>query len=145
MKPSYEDLEKQINELKIQLEKNQKILDQQYIYHKKCDFIVNNLPDIIYQLDKESKIVFINNTISRYGFLPEELIGKNIQEIVFPDDWELANHHLNERRTGHRKNTGLRITASKQKQSHTTPRHTVGRNRQYPLFSHFCCRCLYYR
>ncbi|MBN1293681.1 MAG: PAS domain S-box protein [Candidatus Latescibacteria bacterium] len=103
MKPSYEDLEKQINELKNVLSEKQKLIEDQYLYHKKCDFIVNNLPDIIYQLDEDGKIVFINNTISKYGFSPEELIGSSIQNIVHPNDRDLANHHLDERRTGPRR------------------------------------------
>ena len=65
-------------------------------------YIVENIPDIIYILDSKGEIRFINNSIIKYGYSPEELIGKNILDLVHPDDLARAMYRINERRTGER-------------------------------------------
>jgi PAS domain S-box-containing protein len=65
-------------------------------------YIVENIPDIIYVLDSKGEIRFISNSIIRYGYSPEELTGKNILDLVYPEDLSRAMYHINERRTGER-------------------------------------------
>ena len=67
------------------------------------------IPDILYQLDSEGRIVFVNNSVTRYGYEREELIGKNIFDIVHPEDHQKAEYRINERRTGDRHTRGLEI------------------------------------
>jgi len=61
------------------------------------------VPEIIYQLDSESNIRFINQAVSRYGYSPDELIGTSVFDIIHPDDREKARWRVNERRTGNRR------------------------------------------
>jgi len=79
--------------------------------------IVSNSPDIIYILDKDGKIKFINDTIKNYGYTPKSLIGKSILDIVHPDDREKALYKINERRTGKRKTKTLEIRLVKKNNS----------------------------
>ncbi len=65
--------------------------------------IIRAVPDIIYRVDKHSRITFISDSIREYGYDPAELIGKNIFELIHPDDWERARYRVNERRTGDRR------------------------------------------
>ncbi|MBN1551901.1 PAS domain S-box protein [bacterium] len=71
--------------------------------------VVNSMPDIVYRLNQNGEIVFINETIRNYGYEPDELLGKNIFDIVHPDDIEKARYRINERRTGRRKTQMLEL------------------------------------
>jgi PAS domain S-box-containing protein len=79
--------------------------------------IVSNSPDIIYILDKDGNIKFINDTIKNYGYMPKLLIGKSILDIVHPDDKEKALYKINERRTGNRKTKTLEVRLVKKNNS----------------------------
>ena len=78
---------------------------------EKLDSIVRNISDIVYRLDQEGKITFINDAVAQYGYKPDELIGRDILDLVCPCDREKALYRLNERRTGERstKSFELRI------------------------------------
>ncbi len=80
------------------------------------------VPDILYQLDTEGNIEFINQAITRYGYTRDELIGRSILEIVHPDDRESASHRLRERRTGARRtlNFEVRLLTGSNKTSYFT-------------------------
>ena len=66
-------------------------------------------PDLVYCLDKKGRINFINNAISFYGMTKSELLGRNIMDLVHPDDQDRARFRLNERRTGDRRTQMLEI------------------------------------
>ncbi len=73
--------------------------------------ILAKVPDIIYQLNKNGEITYINEAITHYGYDHKKLIGKNILDLITPEDREKAVHKVNERRTGerHTKNLELKI------------------------------------
>ncbi len=71
--------------------------------------LISNAPDIIYLLDDDGNFRFISDAIKSYGWEPSELIGKNILEIVHPEDKQKAIHKVNERRTGQRSTKILEI------------------------------------
>ncbi|MBN1277045.1 MAG: PAS domain S-box protein, partial [Deltaproteobacteria bacterium] len=74
---------------------------------KRLNSIVKAVPDIIYRLDVKGDITFINDSVTKYGYSAEELIGKNILDIVHPGDREKVSRKINERRTGDRRTTEL--------------------------------------
>lgn len=81
--------------------------------------ILKSIPDIVYRLDQEGRIVYVSDSVSHYGYNPAELIGKNIFEYVHPEDVDKAKFLLNERRTGDRSIKGFEVRLfSKQKQTH---------------------------
>jgi len=47
--------------------------------------------------------------VEKYGNSVEELIGKNIFELVHPEDQKKARYHINERRTGNRRTKSFEI------------------------------------
>ena len=71
--------------------------------------LVRAVPDIIYQLDAEGTILFINEAIKNYGYAPEELIGSSIFDLLHPEDRERATYKINERRTGDRSTRSLEL------------------------------------
>ena len=64
-KPSCEDLEKRIEELDAEVYR----LKQS---DKQLDFISHNIPDVIFKLDPDGVITYINDAVSLYGYLPED-------------------------------------------------------------------------
>jgi len=64
--------------------------------------IVKTVPDIIYRLDPKGRITFVSDSVKRYGYQPEELLGTNVMKIVYPEDRTKTIHKIKERRTGAR-------------------------------------------
>jgi PAS domain S-box-containing protein len=63
--------------------------------------------DILYRLDPEGRIVFVSHAVTRYGYVEEELLGRDISELVGPEDREGLRRNLAERRTGERRTSGV--------------------------------------
>ena len=76
--------------------------------------VVSALPDVVYRLDADGRIVFINDAIVKYGYSVDELIGSNFFDLIHPDDRDRAEHRVNERRRGDRstKSFELRFVTS---------------------------------
>ena len=64
--------------------------------------IVKTVADIIYRLDQHGNLTFVSDSVKRYGYLPEELIGTNVMKMVCPEDRTKTLHRIKERRTGDR-------------------------------------------
>ncbi len=79
------------------------------ITRNKLDTIINTLLDIVYLLDTDGNLVFINEAVEKYGYSAGDMIGTNILNYVHPDDLEEAKHRLTERRTGDRSTKSLEI------------------------------------
>jgi two-component system, cell cycle sensor histidine kinase and response regulator CckA len=76
----------------------------------KYKYMVENSPDLIYQLDPEANFSFVNEAVTRLlGFEPQELIGKHYNTIVCQDDWKKSQWLFNERRTGERATAGVEL------------------------------------
>jgi PAS domain S-box-containing protein len=75
----------------------------------KFESIVESIPDIVYRLDGEGRISFINGAVRRYGYEPAELTGRPLLDLVHPEDREQARQRINERRTGQRRTTDLEL------------------------------------
>ena len=76
---------------------------------RKTNSVIQSIPDIIYRLDEQGKITFINDAIKRYGYEPDELIGTDIFDLINPEEFDRARHHLNERRTGDRRTQSFEV------------------------------------
>lgn len=78
-------------------------------YQRILNSVINTIPDIVYRLDPEGKITFINDMVKKYNYQPEELIGKSIFDVVHPEDVDKAKWHVNERRTGERRTSSFEV------------------------------------
>ncbi|MBF0380803.1 MAG: diguanylate cyclase [Magnetococcales bacterium] len=89
---------------------------------------VRTVPDIIYRLDKEGKIVFLNDSIKNLGYEVDELLGCHFNELLDQDEVNKVSFNqvisnlsqpsshpseppklFDERRSDHRKTTGLEL------------------------------------
>jgi two-component system cell cycle sensor histidine kinase/response regulator CckA len=67
-------------------------------------------PDIIYQLDETGAIEFINHAVTALGWTPEELIGRNILDLIdLPAGQSDALKRVMTQRTGDRATRNLRL------------------------------------
>jgi PAS domain-containing protein/ActR/RegA family two-component response regulator len=48
--------------------------------------ILNTINDVVYLLDPDGRITYVNEVVRRYGYSPGELIGRPCVELVHPDD-----------------------------------------------------------
>jgi PAS domain S-box-containing protein len=72
--------------------------------------LVECSPDIIYVLDNQARVVFINDTVENLlGYGKKDLIGKELIDLVHPRDRERAYWPLKERRRDDRATRNLRL------------------------------------
>lgn len=72
--------------------------------------LVDGSPAIIYVLDADGKVVFINDAVERLlGYSKAELVGGDLIDIVFPEDRTLAYWPLRERRRASRATRNLEL------------------------------------
>ena len=76
---------------------------------KELASILQRTPDVIYRLDSEGRITFVNEAVRRYGYDPLKMIGTDLLDYVHPEDRDLARHRVNERRAGERSTRTLEI------------------------------------
>jgi PAS domain-containing protein len=73
------------------------------------DAILRHIPEIIYRVDPEGRITFINEAIRQYGYEPEELLDTHYLSLVHPEDRVKAVYRMNERRTGDRSTRAFEV------------------------------------
>ncbi|MGD2081664.1 MAG: EAL domain-containing protein [Chromatiales bacterium] len=91
-------------------------------------YLVNSSPDIVYMLDAQGCFTFVNErTDNLLGYGRTELLGLHYSTIVCPDDLEIAEHMLNERRTGKRatRNAEVRLCRKPQDAGRSIGQHDV--------------------
>jgi PAS domain S-box-containing protein len=106
---NYGQLRNRIKELEIELKEERLAAKFDREDKKLCNFLVDNIPDIIFRLNAFGKIVYVNNAVKTYGYEPETLIGRDILDFVHPDDVDKVKHQIKERRTGDRNTKNLEV------------------------------------
>jgi PAS domain S-box-containing protein len=90
--------------LKVQLQEQLDRLDVLY------RGLVERSPDIVYVLDSKARVLFINDTVETLlGYTKRELMGRELIDIVHPEDRDHAYWPLRERRHADRATRSLRL------------------------------------
>jgi PAS domain S-box-containing protein len=72
--------------------------------------LVENSPDLVYVLDASARVLFINDTVETLlGYSKRELVGRDLIDLVHPEDRQRAYWPLRERRKGDRATRNLRL------------------------------------
>jgi len=105
----YEKLTDSVEALRSALDDRRKAEKALRISEQNVNAIIQKIPDIVYRLDADGKINFISDSILKYGYTPDALIGRKILNFVHPEDRHKAVWRINERRTGKRSTVGLQL------------------------------------
>jgi len=71
------------------MEINEKLLESEERYRN----LLRNIDDIIYSIEPDGVITYISPHVKRYGYRTEDLLSKNIFDMIHPDD-HAHSHHL---------------------------------------------------
>jgi PAS domain S-box-containing protein len=71
--------------------------------------LVELSPEIAYRLDPEGRIVFVSRGVEAYGYRPDELVGRSLDDLIHPRDVRRLRRRFVERRTGARVTRNLEI------------------------------------
>lgn len=93
-------LKVRIRELERKLAEQESLIPEAHGIAILKDFFNHTLTDVVYQLDPDGVIVWFGDTVEAYGYTPQELTGRNILDIIHPDDHERVINNLKERRAG---------------------------------------------
>lgn len=58
---------------------------------ERFESLVKTIPDIVYRIDPDGRFVFLNESIRKLGYEPQELIGKHFSEVILPAQIEYAS------------------------------------------------------
>ncbi|MCJ7618330.1 MAG: response regulator, partial [Desulfobacterales bacterium] len=104
----------------IKLKKENKLVNGRLeVTEQRYRYLVDASPDIIYTLNPEGEITFVNGAVeSLLCCDSEQLVNKHYTDIIFRDDINKAKYHFNERRTGHRATSGVELRLKKSDNGH---------------------------
>ncbi len=119
-------LQNRYDELTAQSDQYNQMIAELQRFKKQLISLDDVVTDVLYRLDDKGCITYISDAIRRYGYYPDELIGKPILELVHPDDLAKAIYRVNERRTGDRKTMLLELRF-KRKENVDVPLDAVSR------------------
>ena len=98
-----------VDQIKLKKE-NEIVSGKLEVTEQRYRYLVDASPDIIYTLNPEGEIAFINGAVeSLLGCSAEQLVSEHYTDIIFGDDLNKAKYHFNERRTGSRATSGVEL------------------------------------
>ena len=98
-----------IDQIKLKKE-NELVNGKLKVTEQRYQYLVDASPDIIYTLNPDGEITFINGAVeSLLECKAEQLLNRHYTDIVFKDDIDKAKYHFNERRTGLRATSGVEL------------------------------------
>jgi len=83
--------------------------DQLQSSRHSLEAILRTIPDIVFRLDQEARIIYISQAVTAYGLEPEDLLGRPVFELVDPEDQDRVRYRINERRTESRATRDLEL------------------------------------
>jgi len=114
-------------------------------YGHRYEDLVHALPDIVYELDPEGHITFINDSVSILGYDTADLIGKHFSILLYEDEAAVVDREkvlpdfagsrtglayspklFNERRTIERRTADLEVRLKKKPGAMGTAREMIG-------------------
>ena len=95
---------------KLLLERTRILDNRLRISENRFRFMLKNTPDMIYTLDPRGRFKYVNESVARtFGYKAKDLIGKHYESILLDEDIRDARWRFNERRTGERATSGLKL------------------------------------
>jgi PAS domain S-box-containing protein len=95
MKLMDDELKKEKIVLELKVKERTKGLQES---EKKYRRIYNNVPDLIYTLDLNGKILTVNDNVRKLGYKPQELIGQNISYVLDEKDLKKSFENIEKKK-----------------------------------------------
>jgi len=114
-------------------------------YGQRYEDLVQALPDIVYELDVDGVITFINDSVSMLGYVPGDLIGKHYSVLLHDEDAAAVDRDrvlvdyvgyrtgvalspklFNERRSIERRTTDLEVRLKRKRGAKNGPPELIG-------------------
>jgi PAS domain S-box-containing protein len=101
LRKAHDELDARVRERTAELRATVEKLEREMMEHqrtqqaliqseKKYRALAENTNDVIYVVDVEGRLAYVSPQAKRYGFDPEELVGKTILDVVDPRDRDLV-------------------------------------------------------
>ncbi len=87
---------------KTHLELQQKV-EELALSESRFQTLVKTIPDIVFRIDVQGTFVFINNAVRILGYTPEELLHKQYEILIHPEDIQNNSYLCNTKREGSKK------------------------------------------
>jgi len=99
LRKASEELEQRVNErtaelaiinkeLRVETLERKRALEALRESEKKYKTLAEHTNDIVYSVNAEGVFTYVSPQIKRYGYDPEEIIGRTVQECIYPEDIE---------------------------------------------------------
>ena len=93
--PSYlpddtEVLRSRILELERKVSDAESVRESLALSEAKYKTIIDNLRDIIFTNDPNGIVTYVTTSVGQYGYSPKDILGRNMLDFIYPDDWKLA-------------------------------------------------------
>lgn len=70
------------------------------VSEKKFQNLVEHTNDIVYSIDKQGNITYVNSNVEKYGYKADNLTGKNVFDFIHPDDRDLMQENFTRKLQG---------------------------------------------
>ncbi len=85
----------------------QKKVEELALSESRFQTLVRTIPDIVFRVDPEGNVVFINSAVQFLGYTPEELLNTSLTTIVHEEDWKELRDNLLEKEKNETAHTGI--------------------------------------
>lgn len=97
----------------------QELEDRKKLYES----LLETIPDVIYRIDENGYFSYVSTSISRFGYIASDLVGKHYSLLFFPEDFEeISRQTVLPRYQG--KKTGLDLSPKLFDERRSAPRNT---------------------
>ena len=96
--------------------------------------ILQRTPDIIYRVDPEGRITFVNETVRRYGYDPVQMLGSSVFDYLHPADRDPARQRLQAWKGGRGPSKAAEIRLFTASGGERAAEYTVARVTEEPVF-----------
>ncbi len=89
-------------------------------FEKELGFICSSFCGIIFRLDPDGRIIFINDMIRKYGYEPDDLVDTDFCDIIHHEDVPRTACRIKERRSGGRCEKSFKVRLMCRKKQNPT-------------------------
>ena len=67
----------------------------------RAEFLLDRLDEIVFSLDSDSRLTYVNSAVRTCGYIPDALSGVSVNELVHPTYRKRVETYLRQLKSGH--------------------------------------------